>query len=100
MTLRRAITVVATILLVLLSIAVSEAALFALLLVFSSILRLQVNFQLGEHILTLWTNVRAGPYVPMPTMTLEQGGIVASAVFSFACAVVAAARRYRWWMPA
>lgn len=100
MTVRRLSAFVSTVLLVLLSIAVSEAALLVLLLVFSSILQLQLNFQLGEHFLTLWTNVRSSPYFAMPTMTLQQGGIVASALFSFACGVAAAAWRYRRWTPA
>lgn len=100
MSVRRATALASTILLVLLSIAVAEAALLLLLLVFSSILQLQLNFQLGEHFLTLWTSVRSAPYAAMPSMTLQQGGIAVSTLFAFACGVAAAAWRYCRWRPA
>lgn len=100
MIVRRATTLASTILLVLLSIAVAEAAFLILLVLFGSILRLQLNLQLGEHFLTLWTTVPSLPYAGMPTMTVQQGGIAASAFFSFACSIVAAVWRYRQWRPA
>lgn len=99
MTVRRVTAFVSASLLVLLSIAVAEAALLALLLIFGSVLQLQLNLQLGERFITLWTTVRSAPYAGMPTMTVQQGGIVASALFSFAFGMAAAAWRYRQWRP-
>jgi hypothetical protein len=96
---RRATAAVSVVLLALVSVAVAEAALLMLLLVFSSILRVQLVFQVGERFLQLWTNQRFPPFVAMPNMTLLQGGIVASAVLTLACGAVAAGWRYRQWRP-
>jgi hypothetical protein len=98
---RRATAAVSTVLLLLVSVAVAEAALLILLLVFSSILQLRLNFQVGEHFLQLWSNVPLGPYtVAMPNVTVLQGGIVASAILTLACGAGAAVLRYRQCRPA
>ena len=97
MTVRRATALVSTILLVLLSVAVAEAALLMLLGVFSSILRVQLNFQLGSQLLS---DSRLGLYPVMPSITVLQGGVVASALSFLACGIAAAAWRYRRWRPA
>ena len=100
MTIRRVTALVSASLLVLLTIAVAEAALLVLLVLFSSILRVQLTFELGESLLQLWTNVRPGPPLVTPTMTVLEGGIFASALFSLACGGAAGAWRYRRWRPA
>ena len=101
MSLRRAAAAVSTLLLVLVSIAVAEAALLVLLLVFSSILELQLDFQLGDRFLQLWQNVRLGPaYAAFASVTVQRGGLFASLLFTFACGAGAAALRFSRWRPA
>jgi hypothetical protein len=100
MILRRATGAVSTVLLLLLSVALAEAALLVLLLVFSSILRLQLSFDLAGQLLQFWTPPRSLPYVPMPTVILSQGGVIVSVLFTFTCGTGAAAWRFRRWRPA
>jgi len=99
MTLRRGTSAASLVLLVLLSVALAEAALLVLVLVFSSILQLQLNFQVGEQLLQFWAQQRSPAYVAMPTMTVQQGGVILSVLFTFACGVGAGAWRFRRWSP-
>lgn len=101
MILRRAAAAVSTILLVFVSIALAEAALLVLLLVFISILGLQLSFQVGDRFLQLWQNLRLGPaYAAFASVTVQQGGVFASLLFTFACGAGAAALRFVRWRPA
>ena len=98
MIMRRATAGVSTVLLVLVSIAVAETALLVLLLVFSSILQLQLNFQLGDRFLQIWQNVRFGPaYAAFASMTVQEGGVVASVLLTFGCGAGAAVLRFSRW---
>lgn len=99
MILRRATGAASTVLLVLLSVAVAEAALLVLILVFSSILQLQLSFQVGERFLQFWAQQRSQSAVAMPNMTVQQGGVIASVLFTFASGAGAAAWRFRRWRP-
>lgn len=100
MILRRATGAASTVLLVLLSVLVAEAALLVLTLIFSSILQLQLSFQVGERFLQFWAQQRSQPFVAMPDMNVQQGGVIASVVFTFAGGAGAAAWRFRRWRPA
>jgi hypothetical protein len=97
MTFRRGTSAASMVLLVLLSVALAEAALLVLVLVFSSILQLQLNFQMGERFLQFWAQQPSRAYVVMPTMTVQQGGVILSVLFTFACGAGAAAWRFRRW---
>ncbi len=97
MILRRATGAVSTLLLVLLSVALAEAALLVLILVFSSILRLQISFETGGQLPQYWAPPRSFPYASIPTVVVSNGGVIVSVLFTFACGAGAAAWRFRRW---
>jgi hypothetical protein len=99
MTIRRATAAISTVLLVLLSVAVAEAALLVLIVVFSSILRLQLGAQVGQQFLQLWTNAPSAVSTPMASMTLHQAAIAGSCVVTLVCAGAAVVHRHRQWKP-
>lgn len=95
MTLRRAAAAVSGVLLILVSVAVAEAALLVLLVLFSYILRLNFGVQLGDQFLQLWAPPQAEP-----TVTIHNAGIIGSILVTLAFGAVAAMRRYRRWRSA
>lgn len=95
MSMRRVTAAVSVVLLVLLSVAVAEAAVLTLVVLFSFILRLGLALRAGDQVLQLWLAGAAEP-----SITVFQGGIVASILFTFACGAGAAVWRYRRWRPA
>jgi hypothetical protein len=99
-TFRRATGAVSAVLLVLLSVALAEAALLVLVLVFSSILQLQLNFQIGDSLLQTLAQPASRAYIRTPILIVQQAGIVVSILFTFACAAASAAWRFRRWRPA
>lgn len=92
---RRVTAGVSTMLLAALSVAVAEGALLLLLLVFSSVLRLNLVVQLGDQVVQVWL-----PQLREPTVTIRHAGILGSIAFTFACGAAAAGLRYRRWRPA
>ena len=98
MTMRRVTAAVSGALLALMAVAVAETALLVLLLAFSSILRLQLNFQLGDRLLHYWTNMPLGPYAAaVPNVVVQWGGVAASVLFTSVFGAGAAVWRYRRW---
>ena len=95
MTMRRATAAVSAVLLVLLSVAIAEAALLTLLVVFSYILRLNFGVQLGDQYLQLWF-----PPGAESSVGVHQAGVIGSTVVTLASGVGAAVWRYRRWSPA
>jgi hypothetical protein len=95
MTVRRVTAGLSAILLLLLSVAIAEAALLVLLVVFSSVLRLGLAVQLGDQLITMFAPLRAEPSV-----TIHHAGTIGSIVVTLACGAGAAAWRYRRWTPA
>jgi heme/copper-type cytochrome/quinol oxidase subunit 1 len=95
MTTRRTTAAVSTILLVLLSVALAEAALLVLLLVFSSILRLQLQIENSPQYLRLPDYYAT--LIATPTFTVHQAGMVFSALCTATCGAGAAVWRYRRW---
>jgi hypothetical protein len=79
-------------LLLLLSLAVAEAALLVLLLVFSSVLRVNFGVQLGDQLMFMYA-----PQLPEPSFTVRHAGAIGSVLFTFGCGACAAAWRYRRW---
>jgi hypothetical protein len=89
---RRMTAAVSAVLLSLLTVAVAEAALLVLLLVFASVLRLNLVIQLGERFLQMWA-----PALNDPTVTVRDAGTIASFLFTFGCGAGAAIWRHRRW---
>jgi len=96
MTGRRAAAAVSVVLLIAVSVAVAESSLLVMLLLFSSILRLNFGVELGDQWLTLY----APRYTPVASVVIHHAGTIASLVFTLACGVGAASWRYRRWRPA
>ena len=92
---KRATAAVSAVLLVMLSVAIAEAMLLFLLVVFSSILRLVLAVQLGDQVLQM-----LAPQLPETRVSVYQAGIIGSILFTFACGSVAAVWRYRTWRAA
>ena len=91
----RATAAVSTALLILVSLAVAEAALLAMLVLFAYILRLNFGVQFGYQVLQLWFPAGAEPSVLVRT-----AGLVVSVLFTLGCGAGAAIWRYRRWGPA
>ena len=91
---RRASAAVSSLLLALAAVAVAEAALGALLILFSYILRLGVALDLGSARLFFQPYPPAGPVVE-----LYGPASVASILFCTTCGLGAAARTFRRWRP-
>jgi hypothetical protein len=96
MRVRKVTAAVSALLLIALTVAVAEAALFALLTVFSSILRVYLVVELADRYLL----VNQAPWVPTPHVSVHQAGAVGSAFVTLGCGLGAAAWRYRRWRPA
>ena len=82
-------------LLALLTVAIAEASLAVLLLLFSYVLKLQLRFVLGTTGVVFATVPYNGPVVD-----IYGPAAIASMIFFVASGVVAATWRYRWWRPA
>jgi hypothetical protein len=93
--LRRASTAISAVLLAVLTVAVAEASLAALLLVFSYVLKLELRLILGPTGVLFATVPYGGP-----TVDVYGPAAVASMIFFFASGLVAATWRYRRWRPA
>jgi hypothetical protein len=92
---RRATAAVSTVLLILVSIAVAEAALLAMLVIFAYILRLNFGVQLGEQYLQMWF-----PPAAEPSVAVRTAGAIVSILFTLGCGAGAGVWRYRRWRPA
>jgi hypothetical protein len=92
--LRRASAAVASLLLAMVTIAIAEAALGALLVLFSYILRLGLTLDLGSARLFFQPYAPAGPVVE-----LYGPASIASILFCAACGLGAATRTFRRWRP-
>jgi hypothetical protein len=93
--LRRASAAISTVLLALVTVAIAEASLAALLLLFSYVLKVQLRFILGTTGVVFATVPYGGPAVD-----LYGPAAIASMIFFFACGLVAATLGYRRWRPA
>ena len=92
---RRASAGVSSLLLATVTVAIAEAALGALLLLFSYILKLGLTLDLGSSRLLFQPYPPAGPVVE-----LYGPASVASIVFCAICGLGAATRTFRRWRPA
>jgi hypothetical protein len=92
--LRRASAAVSSLLLAMVTVAVAEAALGALLVLFSYILKLGLAVDLGSSRLFFQPYPPAGPVVE-----LYGPASVASILFCATCGLGAAARTFRRWRP-
>jgi hypothetical protein len=81
-------------LLALVTVAIAEAALAALLVLFSYVLRLDLTIDLGSARLFFESDPRAGPVVE-----LYGPASVGSFLFFAVCGLGAAARTFRRWRP-
>jgi hypothetical protein len=77
------------------TVAIAEATLWALLVVFSYILRIGLILDLGSASIGFQPNPPAGPIVQ-----LFQPAAIASVLFCAGCGVMAGARAFRNWRPA
>jgi hypothetical protein len=92
---RRVSALVCSVLLGLLGIAVAEASLAALVLLFSYMLKLRLAIELGAaHVL----GGQADGY--QPQVLLLNGGTTVSILFTAGCGLVVAAWKFRRWRPA
>ena len=94
MTMRRATAAVSTVLLILVSVAVAEAALLVMLLLFASILHLNFGVQLGERYMQMWF-----PPAAEPSVSVRTAGVVVSVLLTLGSGAGAAMWRYRRWRP-
>ena len=92
---RRASAAISAVLLALVTVAIAEASLAALLLLFSYVLRLQLRFILGTTGVLFATPPYGGPAVDV-----YGPAAIASMIFFFASGLVGATWRYRRWRPA
>jgi len=90
---RRLSAAVSLVLLSLLAVAVAEASLAALMVLFSSILKLNLSIELGLQYLQLF--LRPAPY--RPEMAVYSAGSIASVCFTTACGLLAATWKFRRW---
>jgi hypothetical protein len=93
--LRRASAAISAVLLVLVTVAIAEAGLAAILLLFSYVLKLQLRLILGTTGVLFATLPYGGP-----TVDVYGPAAVASMIFFLASGLVAATWRYRRWRPA
>jgi len=90
---RRLSAAVSLVLLSLLAVAVAQASLVALILLFSAVLKLNLTIELGLHYLHL--SLLAAPY--RPEVAVYNAGSIASVVFTAAGGAVAATWKFRRW---
>lgn len=83
-------------LLLMLSVVVAEAALLALLFLFSAVLQLQLIVEIGGHFAQITTPANEA----FPNVSIRSAGTIASILFTLACGALSAARRFRRWRPA
>jgi hypothetical protein len=93
--LRRVSAAISAVLLALVTVAIAEASLAALLLLFSYVLKLQLRFILGSTGVVFATAPYGGPAVDV-----YGPAAIASIILFFASGLVAATWRYRRWRPA
>ena len=105
---RRASAGVSSLLLAIVTVAIAEAALCALLVLFSYILNLYLILELGSAQLffyppvTEYERIEQGVRVVVgapPSIKLYGAALIASIVFCATCGLVAAARTFRRWRP-
>jgi len=92
MTMRRTTAAVSLVLLWLLTVAVAEASLAALLLLFAAVLKLNLTVQVGGAMVALFV-----PGLSYPNVTLFNAAFVGSCLFTAGCGAAAAGRTYRRW---
>jgi hypothetical protein len=93
--LRRAWAAISAVLLALVTVAIAESSLAALLLLFSYVLKLQLRFIMGSTGVVFATVPYGGPAVDV-----YGPAAIASIILFFASGLVAATWRYRRWRPA
>jgi hypothetical protein len=91
---RRASAAVSALLLAIVTITIAEAALAALLFVFSYVLRINLTLELGSAHLFFQSDSSAGPVVE-----LFSPAALSSILFCAACGLAAATRTFRHWRP-
>jgi hypothetical protein len=92
---RRITAAVSAALLVLFSVAIAEAALFALLILFAFVLKLFLAIELGAH----FVQVLSPGTLPFPEVSIRNAATVGSCLFTLAFAFGAATWRHRRWRP-
>ena len=97
---RRAAAAVSTLLLAIVTVAIAEAALGALLVLFSYILTLRLVLDLGSARLFFQPHPDNPVYVQAgPVVELYGPALVVSILFCATCGLGAAARTFRRWRP-
>lgn len=92
---RRASATISAMLLSLVALAVAEAGLLGLLLVFSYVLKIGLRFDIGSGRLVFASGAYTGPMVQ-----LYGPSVIASVLFSLACALITTTWTFRQWRPA
>lgn len=92
---RRISAAISLVLLGLLTIALAQAAVVALLFVFSLVLKLRLGIEVGAGALVMGSE--SGYW--QPQVTVFNGATVASTVFTTVCGVVIATWRFGRWRP-
>ncbi len=92
MTMRRTTAAFSLVLVWLLTLAVAEASLAALLLLFTVVLKLNLAVQVGGSTVAMFV-----PGLSYPSVTLFNAAFVFSCLFTAGCGAAAAARTYRRW---
>jgi len=92
---RGASAAISALLLSLVTVAVAEAGLASLLLVFSYVLKIGLRFDIGSTRLVFASGAYTGPMVQ-----LYGPSVIASVLFSLACALIATTWTFRHWRPA
>jgi hypothetical protein len=90
---RRITAAVSAVLLVLVTVAVAEGALLALLLLFGVVLQLNLTVEAGPAFIAAY--LRDGEI--HPDVTIYNGAVLISIVFTAACGVISAAWNFRRW---
>ncbi len=91
---QRVTTAVGFALLFVVTLAVAEASLGGLLALFAVVLKLNLAVEVGSTMLNLW---RPNVMGIDPDVTLHDGAVVASLVFTALCGLLAASRRFLPW---
>ena len=92
---RRASAAISALLLSLVTVAVAEAGLVGLLFVFSYVLKIGLRFDVGSTSLVFTSGAYTGPMVQ-----LYGPSVIASVLFSLACALITTTWTFRQWRPA
>lgn len=92
MTMRRTTAAVSLVLMWLLTLAIAEASLGSLLLLFAVVLKLNLAVQVGGATVAMFV-----PGLSYPNVTLFNASFVGSCLFTAGCGAAAAARAYRRW---